>query len=196
MPLKRQYDRESVLERATIAFWSHGFETTSINDLVHETGLNRGSLYAAFDGKRGLFLECLAHYDGRLRLEFLDAVAQNRKPLDAMLTAFDKAARSAGETGLPPGCLLVNSALEVSPHDPQIKAFVNGALTGVKAFFARRIRAAQADGSISATLGPGQTAKVLLGLFLGLRAMVRTGLNEPAVGAVINQARSLLTEPT
>ena len=53
MPWVRQFDESEVLEKAMRAFWAHGFEATSLRDLVDCTGLNRGSIYAAFGDKRG-----------------------------------------------------------------------------------------------------------------------------------------------
>jgi TetR/AcrR family transcriptional repressor of nem operon len=192
MPLTKQYDRTDVLERATLAFWRRGYEATSVSDLVEQTGLNRGSLYAAFDGKRGLFVECLAHYDSRHRLDFLDDVSKGMGPREAILAVFDAAARPAQESGLPPGCLLVNSALEVSPHDPEVRAIVNRSLSEVEAFFRDNVAAAQAGGTVSRDLDAGRSAKVLLGLFLGLRVIVRSGLEDGAAGAVVDQARAVL----
>jgi TetR/AcrR family transcriptional repressor of nem operon len=191
MPLEKKYDRAEVLEKATFAFWAHGYDATSISDLVGQTGLNRGSLYTAFGGKRGLFVECLAHYDKRHRHDFLSAVSRELGPRDAILAVFEAASRS--EPGQPAGCLMVNSALEVSPHDPEIREIVNRSLTQVEAFFRDKIVAAQADGSISRDLGAQSAAKVLLSLFLGLRVLVRSELDKAAVSAVINQARELLT---
>lgn len=193
MPLEKQYDHAEVLDKATLAFWTNGYEATSINDLVKQTGLNRGSLYTAFDGKRGLFVECIAHYDRRHRHDFLDAVSRDLRPRDAILAVFEAAARPGHETGLPPGCLLVNSALEVSPHDPEIREIVNHSLAQVETFFRDKLVAAQADGSIPKIVDPSTLAKVLLGLFLGLRVLMPSELDGAAVSAVINQARKLLT---
>ena len=193
VPIEKQYDRTEVLEKATLAFWTHGYEATSINDLVEQTGLNRGSLYTAFDGKRGLFVACLTHYDRRHRFEFLTEVSRGLEPRDAILAVFKAAARSGCETGQPPGCLLVNSALEVSPHDMEVREIVNQSLAQVEAFFREKIEAAQANGSILQVVDARSTAKVILGLFLGLRVLVRSELDDTAVSAVINHARELLT---
>src|SRR5687768_12471033 len=58
---KRQFDEETVLERATEVFWRRGFAATSVDDLVHATGLGRGSLYGAFGNKEALFIRVVDH---------------------------------------------------------------------------------------------------------------------------------------
>jgi len=40
-------------------FWAEGYEATSMQDLVEAMGINRGSLYGTFGGKRALFLAAL-----------------------------------------------------------------------------------------------------------------------------------------
>lgn len=193
MPLEKQYDRIEVLEKATYAFWARGYEATSISDLVEEVGLNRSSLYTAFDGKRGLFIECLAYYDRQHRSGFLEKVSQDKKPHEAIMAVFEAAARPGNQTGLPPGCLLVNSALEVSPHDPEICGIVNKSLSMVEAFFKKKLSDARAEGFVSDAIDPKSTAKLLLGLFLGLRVLMRSEMDQTAVSAVINHARTVLS---
>ena len=50
------------MNRAMAAFWTRGYEATSIDDLVEATGTNRGSLYGTFGDKRRLFLMALDRY--------------------------------------------------------------------------------------------------------------------------------------
>ena len=63
MPRPCEYDRETVVEQATALFWEQGYGKTSIGDLVDATGLQPGSLYAAFGNKKGLFLAVIEHYN-------------------------------------------------------------------------------------------------------------------------------------
>lgn len=176
-----------------LAFWTQGFEATSISDLVDATGLNRGSIYGAFGDKRGLFVESLRHYDRVHRRTFLKRIAGDNLPREAIIAAFEAAASPRTAERHPAGCLLVNTALEVSPHDPAIRDLVNTSLQAVEEFFCEMIICGQADNTIPARLDAGATAKALLGLFLGLRVMTRTKLDDAAVSAVIVQARTLLT---
>lgn len=58
------FDRDAVLEQAMLAFWRHGYETTSIGDLTAAMGVTAPSLYAAFGNKQQLFLEAVRRYAG------------------------------------------------------------------------------------------------------------------------------------
>jgi len=190
MPWEKSYQETEVLDGAMRAFWARGYEGTSVADLVAATGINRGSLYAAFTGKRGLFLRALDHYDDRHRARFLDEITRDHPPRAAIIAAFRRAAEPGDDT--PPGCLLVNTALEMSPHDPEIGAFVQARLRAVEDFFCDRIKAGRRDGSLRPELPPRSTAQGLLGLFLGLRVLCRAGPDRGAAEAIVRQAERML----
>ncbi|WP_181366373.1 TetR/AcrR family transcriptional regulator [Albidovulum aquaemixtae] len=175
------------------AFWANGYEATSVSDLVAATGLNRGSLYGGFGDKRTLFVQALRHYDATEREGFLTRVAATEAPRDAILAAFEQAARDPGPGGTPPGCLLVNTALECAPHDAEIAGIVNAAFCEVEVFFRTRIEAAIADGALGSDIEPRATARALVGLFLGLRVLARSGADQALHEAVIAQARNMVT---
>jgi AcrR family transcriptional regulator len=67
------------------------------------------------------------------------------------------------------GCLLVNTALEIAPHDPELGAEVAAHLGEIEAFFRRVIAAAQAEGSVPPDRDPADLARLLLGVTLGVR---------------------------
>lgn len=196
MPWEKKYEETEVVARAMRAFWARGYEATSISDLVRATGVNRGSLYAAFSDKRTLFLKALRQYDKHYRDDFLGRLAASHGPKDAIAAAFERAARNSGPGDDPGGCLAVNTALEVSPHDPEIRAFVNASLSKVEDFFFYMIEGAKRDGTIRRSTPSRATARALLGLFLGLRVLTRSGGDKATFDAIVSQAKSLLERET
>lgn len=58
----KQFDPDEVLDAALDLFWRRGYEATSTADLVTETGIARGSLYATFHSKHELYLRTLDRY--------------------------------------------------------------------------------------------------------------------------------------
>ena len=192
MPWQKQYDEAEVLNRAMDAFWTRGYEATSIKDLVEATGIHRGSLYAAYEDKRALFIHALKHYDNEYRRDFLENVGRENKPRDAIVEVFRQVVQSAQAGKNRRGCLLVNAALELAPHDPEIGDFIKESLKAVETFFKERIEAAQQDGSISPATSAEKTAGALLGLLLGLRVLSRSCPDETTMNAIADQAEQLL----
>ena len=62
MARPREFEVDIALERAMEAFWSKGYEATSLDDLCEGTGLSRSSLYATFGSKRNLLLRSVDRY--------------------------------------------------------------------------------------------------------------------------------------
>ncbi|MEM7225063.1 MAG: TetR/AcrR family transcriptional regulator [Pseudomonadota bacterium] len=192
MPWEKQFDSEAALEAAMKAFWARGYEATSMQDLTERMGINRASLYATFGNKHSLFLAALRRYDQHHRAEYLAGLAARHTPKAAILTTFDNVIHEATENGARDGCLLVNTALELSPHDPKIAAVVGQALSEVEVFFRERVAAGQATGEIPAHLDAAETARALLGLFMGLRVLTRSRPEPALLRAIARQAEALL----
>jgi len=54
-----EFDMDTAVEHAMEVFWPCRYHNTSLCDLFEATNLSRGSLYATFGDKRGLFLRAL-----------------------------------------------------------------------------------------------------------------------------------------
>jgi TetR/AcrR family transcriptional repressor of nem operon len=192
MPWEKRFDSEAVLDKAMQAFWSRGYEATSMQDLVDCMGINRGSLYATFGDKRSLFIQALRHYDSRERKAWVAALAAVKSPRESILAAFDGAVSAALDQGSRDGCLLVNTALELSPHDEEIAEIVAQSLAEMEAFFRGRIEAGQRTGEIPDTVEAGEAARALLGLFIGLRVLSRSRPEPALLRSLRQQAEALI----
>lgn len=58
----KQFDRDRALESALDLFWRHGYEATSLADLVEVTGAKAPTLYAEFGNKEGMFRAAVERY--------------------------------------------------------------------------------------------------------------------------------------
>lgn len=174
MPWEKQFDVNEVLDKAMQVFWHRGYGATSVQDLVRETGINRGSLYATYRDKHALFLASLRMYADNLRHEKLAQLEARFAPKEAihqLLLAFaDLATQKEGNKG----CFLTNTALELAAHDPAAAKVVAKAQKDMEAFFARMIEQGQASGEIPESLKPAATASGLLATLIGLAVLCRS----------------------
>lgn len=90
----KSFDENEVLRLCASTFITHGYEGTSIDQIVSSTGLLRGSLYSAYGSKRGIFIATLKEV-------FLDKEESSQK-LDLCLVAL----------------------LELAPRDDEVKSLV------------------------------------------------------------------------
>ena len=193
MPWEKQFDSDAALSKAMDAFWAHGYDATSMQDLVDCMGVNRGSLYATFGDKRSLFIEALRRYDAVYRAGWVGRLIKSHGPRAAIEAAFDEAIAVVIDAGSSDGCLLVNTALELSPHDDEISTIVGHGLAEMESFFRDMIEQGQAAVEIPPHVDTVDTARGLLSLFIGLRVLSRSRPEETLLRSVANQAGALLS---
>lgn len=193
MPWQKTFDSDATLQKAMEAFWARGYEATSMQDLVDCMGIGRGSLYATFGDKRTLFIQALRRYDQRHRRDWTARLAAEASPRAAILAVFDEVIQGALAGDGRKGCLLVNTALELSAHDEQVAGIVSQGLTEMEAFFADRLVRAKTTGEVPEHVIPGETAKALLALLVGMRVFTRARPERALLTAVATQAQALIS---
>lgn len=193
MPWEKQFDVEAAMGRAMKAFWSKGFEATSTQDLLDAMNINRGSLYDTYGNKRRLFLDCLEHYDACYQKPRMRAASRDRSPRETIRALFDMLAAGAAADGARRGCFLVNTALDLAPHDPEIAALVERHLSDIEAFFRTEIEDGKRAGEFSPDLDAGETSRGLLGLVLGIGVLARSRPDASVLAAVARQATKILS---
>ena len=190
MPRQKKFCVENVVERAMVAFWDRGYHATSLQDLVECMGVNRASLYDTFDDKYSLFLDSLHAYQFIYIKSYLADQAKKHTPRQAIINYFLDMILKAEERN---GCLIVNTALEISPHDETVAQIVHEAFAYIeKHFFRKMIKKGQACGEISKTVVSTTTAQSLLSLLIGLCVLSRSNTSNPVMMAVVSQVKALL----
>ena len=79
-----QVTRAHLIDVATRLFAAHGYDGTSIEAVLAESGVSRGSLYHHFPGKDALFLAVLEEVGVRSAQPVLDAMRDAPDPVAAL----------------------------------------------------------------------------------------------------------------
>jgi TetR/AcrR family transcriptional repressor of nem operon len=188
MPWEKQFDVNEVLDTAMQAFWSRGYEATSMQDLVDRTGINRGSLYSTFRDKHALFLAALRTYDDTLRHKRLAYLESRYCPREAIRQLFLAFASQVSEKRGNRGCFLTNTALELAAHDPEAGKIVAHAQKEIEAFFARMIRKGKAEGEVAPHVKAAETAGGLLASLIGLAVLTRSRPERALLQSIVDDA--------
>lgn len=193
MPWEKSFDMAKATEDAMKLFWRKGYVGSSLNDLIEATGVNRGSLYNAFGGKQALFVEALLRYDTSNRKATLAKLAAMGEPLLAIRTLFDGLVQESIQDTEKKGCFLVNTALELPHHEPEVQEIVRNGMGELENFFREMIEQGQGKGEIPNDIPAAETAKSLVSLFVGIRVMARGAFDEKSLRASADQALRLVS---
>ena len=192
MARPREFDETAALDAATDCFWHDGYEATSVRDLAARMGITGTSLYNAFGDKRSLFRQALRRYADRSTRERITRLEATLSPKQAVRAFLNEIVERSLDDLDRRGCLLVNSALEIAPHDPELGAEVAARLGEIEAFFHRAVTAAQADGSVPTDHDPVDLARLLLGVTLGVRVLARSNPQRELLEGTVRPALALL----
>jgi TetR/AcrR family transcriptional repressor of nem operon len=195
MARPREFDDATALEAAMNCFWHHGYEATSVRDLAARMGITGTSLYNAYGDKRSLFRQALKRYAERSTRERIARLESTLPPKQAIRAFLGEIVERSLDDPDRRGCLLVNSALEIAPHDAELGAVVAARLGEIEAFFRRAIAAAQADGAVPKDRDPVDLARLLLGVTLGVRVLARSNPQRELLEGTIRPALALLDSP-
>lgn len=195
MARPREFDEDEVLDAAVQCFWARGFGATSVRELAEGMGLTSASLYNAFGDKRALYERALAHYLDHSVRERIARLESTVSPREAIASFFREIILRSACDRLRRGCLLVNAALEVAPHDAQFRRIVATELKLIEGFFLRSVQSGQRSGDISLAQDAHDMARLLLGVLLGLRVLARSRPDRELLEGVARPALAMLNPP-
>jgi TetR/AcrR family transcriptional regulator, transcriptional repressor for nem operon len=187
----RNFEADTVVERAMEEFWTHGYAETSPAQLAEAAGVGKGSLYNTFGSKRQLFEQALLRY-GRMSAEraeeFLSRPGTTRERVGAYLreTVDSDVAQPVRR-----GCLAANTAAELGGRDPEITRTLRAIEDRVIAVLAARIEQGRRDGDVRPEVDPRATAEFLVNTSGGLRIRARTH-EAPELHRIIDVALTVL----
>jgi TetR/AcrR family transcriptional repressor of nem operon len=194
MARPREFDEGVVLDAAVGCFWARGYDATSVKDLVERTGLTAASLYNAYGDKRGIFRTALDHYiessiGARIRR------CETLSPRDAIRSFFHDILRRSLSDRERKGCMLVNSALEMAPHDPEFREAIAETLKRIESFFRTCVEEGQADGTVRSSCPAVGLAQHLLSVLMGVRVLARVRPERTLLEGAIDTALRSLDHP-
>jgi len=192
MARPREFDDVTALEAAIECFWQRGYEATSVRDLADKMGISAPSLYNAYGDKHALFVQALERYLDHSTRARIKRLEDSLPPKQAVRHFIEEIIERSVNDRERRGCFLINSALEVAPHDKELGALIADRLAEIEAFFYRSIKAAQARGTVPRHRVAKDLARLLLGVLLGIRVLARSKPERALLEGVARPALALL----
>lgn len=188
----REFDPEVALERALEAFWTHGYEGTSMAILVEATGVQKGSLYQAFGDKHQLFVRALKRYLDRGLTDIHAALDDPDAPGQALRRWLGGVGQSCGDPTQARGCFAVNALTELAQHDPEVAELLEDHFERFRSHLERVIARAQSLGELADRTEAADLAAYLMVVLAGMRASAKTTMDPDHAARLIDIALGAL----
>ncbi|MEU1801491.1 TetR/AcrR family transcriptional regulator [Streptomyces sp. NPDC019937] len=200
MARPRSFDHDHVLHAAERQFRTSGYNGTSVDDISAATGLGRGSLYAAFDGKHGVLLQAMGRYSARLGLAVEVLAGPDEGALERLHGFLLRAVHGVPLAhDVPPApdraaaaCFAAKMALELGASDPEVERMANACFSAVATSVAECVRAAQRSGDIDPDADPDDLAYLLLTIVRGIDVVGASGHSPARLTSIAESAFALL----
>lgn len=189
----QQFDQSEVLGKALFVFWQQGYTATSMTDLLGATELKPGSLYHGFGNKKGLFLQVIDYYLEQVVDLRIQTYLYVGEPISAIESYFTSAFEVLPAEQLQ-GCLLTNTATEMSDYDEDINAAVKKGLLRIEKAFETRLLEAEQLGLLAKNVNPKDLAVHLLSCFQGLGVIGRLTKDKARLRVITEYAMQLLRQ--
>ena len=194
MPRVREFDPQTVLADATQIFWRNGYADTSMEVIVSQTGVSRYGLYGSFGNEKELLIAAIRHYDETMNQLLMASLQDHEASLPAIIDYWRTIAEHAKDETFCAGCLIVNVAVKVAPHDSDVSAEVQRIDRKHQALFTRAIQNGQMKGEVPTHIDAEGSALILVSLTRGLALMVRAGTDPDTLWPAVNAALATLMQ--
>ncbi|WP_063367588.1 TetR/AcrR family transcriptional regulator [Pseudoalteromonas luteoviolacea] len=182
-----EFDREVVLRAAMNAFMEKGYNKTSMQDLKLATGLHPGSIYCAFENKKGLLLASLEQYNLD-RSEELKSIFNGQSDALSGLRAYLDSIVSECISGDPAqSCLSQKAINEIAQTDEQAQAVLSQQCVMWQGFMKEVFSQASQQGVITGPRSPQQRAQSLIVGIYGLRTFSQAQKDPDVISGIANQ---------
>ena len=182
MARTREFDTDQAVSAAVTTFRGTGFAGSSIQDLVEATGVGRGSLYAAFGDKDGLYRAAMDRYRNDYAVPLLEMLNSGADARTLVRQTLEGLVEEILRDGDEQSCLIVSAAAERFHGDAHVQRHIQETTNALEEAFTRVLSEGQARGEIGSTAQPRDLARSLIATIHGVR-----------VAGAINRDRRWLT---
>ncbi|EDJ2706254.1 TetR family copper-responsive transcriptional repressor ComR [Salmonella enterica subsp. enterica serovar Enteritidis] len=170
------FDREAALDKAMTLFWQHGYEATSLADLVEATGAKAPTLYAEFTNKEGLFRAVLDRYITRFASKHEAQLFCEEKSVESALEDyFTEITACFTSTDTPAGCFMINTSATLAASSRDIARTVKSRHAMQEQTLIQFLRQRQERGEIPAHCNPQALAEYINCILQGMSISAREG---------------------
>jgi TetR/AcrR family transcriptional repressor of nem operon len=185
------FDQTEMLETIQSVFWDNGYSATSLDDIMHSTGLGKGSLYGAYGSKREMYLLAFTDYCDWAVTDLKERLSGNDADAIVRLRAYIQSAAKGG-TNARRGCMLAKGTAELAGRFPDVDKIIERTFKAMEREIVRCIRQAQSAGDIATGRDARTIGVTLLAVVRGMGSLAQAGMPTASLSLAAQGALGLL----
>ncbi len=183
----KTFDREAALDIALELFWRHGYEATSLADLVAATGAKAPTLYAEFTNKEGMFRAAVDRYTEQFASKSAAALTcPDSCVASGVENYFRSTAACFTDSEKPGGCFFICTSTGLSASSEDVAKMLRRRHDNQEQNLLEFLRDRQATGELDARTDVNAIAAWLGCLLQGMSVRAREGATEAELNALVD----------
>ena len=160
--------RDHLLDVGVQLMHRNGYNATGLSDILKAADVPKGSFYHHFSSKEDFAAAALARYVAREGEHAASVLNDSRTPpLKRLKRYFTDLARTYGQAGEIPGCMMGHFSLEMAVESPQLRKLISASFAGWQHKIAAAIREAVEQEELPKDTEPEPLAGFLLNSWEG-----------------------------
>ena len=180
MARPREFDLDEALQRAMQAFWSHGYEATSLSDLMEAMDLQKGSIYKAFGDKHSLFISALKHYLDEVHQFDTKMIEKAASPRDGIRNWLNTDLKNTCGQDLKRGCLMVNALSERAYKDNEVADQIKKHISQLSQLLTKTIKRGQDLGELRNDFKAVDITQIIIVSLFGMLTLSKEPMSKNA----------------
>jgi TetR/AcrR family transcriptional repressor of nem operon len=173
MARTREFDRTTALRKAVQVFWSRGFDSTNLPELLEAMGLSKSSLYETFGDKEKLFEEAIDLYAKEIAFSKIEKLLSASSVKVGFQAFFTEQIRCCTDRNYPGGCFMANTATSLDNMPPALAKKIRKSVENSHSLFLAQIQKGQEAGEIPREKDASALASAVIGTSMGITVMAR-----------------------
>ncbi|QKJ87202.1 TetR/AcrR family transcriptional regulator [Paramixta manurensis] len=186
------FDRETALDKALELFWAHGYEATSMSDLVTATGAKAPTLYAEFENKEGLFRAVMHRYIEKFTAQRNATLRCEESCVSKGIENYFRAtAECFTDRDKPAGCFFICTSTALSASSSEVADMLRAKHHSQENSLETFLQERQVKGELSASTDTRALAKYLTCVLQGMSVRAREGSTREELDGIIDTMMQL-----
>ena len=163
--------RQTILDAAFRAVYSNGFRSTSLNQILAQTGLSKGALYHHFPNKQALGQALIAQLNESVDAMFLLPLQAYENPVEGLLETIGNAFDGLSPEEIQTGCPVNNLAAEMTSVDGEFQSKLAALYQRWSDTYAAALAEGQKSGFVSTDINSFDAGSFIVGSLAGSRSL-------------------------
>lgn len=170
---KGERTRQLIVERAAEVFNTRGYFGASLNDLIRETGLEKGGIYNHFPSKEAIALAAFDHAVALIGGHIERALAGQERAPERLLAIVGVFRDVAANRPLAGGCPVLNTAVEADDAQPALRERARAAMTDWHRLIGATVKGGIERGELRPGADPRAVATIMTATLEGAVMLAR-----------------------